>query len=114
MTVKYFNTYYKHRSTQLMTDKLFLHGLHRTILSRLNSKKPSKTFLYRFSVDSDTYNHYRIVFCDKNVRGTAHADDLSYIFKNVFNDPPAKDTFEHRAMMNMVRGKLWIYFFHIE
>nr|CAA88030.1 estalpha2 esterase [Culex quinquefasciatus] len=86
----------------LMTDKLFLHGLHRTILSRLNSKKPSKTFLYRFSVDSDTYNHYRIVFCDKNVRGTAHADDLSYIFKNVFNDPPAKDTFEHRAMMNMV------------
>lgn len=114
MIITRFNICYKRSSTQLMTDKLFLHGLHRTILSRLNSKKPSKTFLYRFSVDSDTYNHYRIVFCDKNVRGTAHADDLSYIFKNVFNDPPAKDTFEHRAMMNMVRRTSWFSFFYVE
>ncbi|XP_062544107.1 esterase B1-like [Armigeres subalbatus] len=86
----------------LMTDKLFWHGLHRTIYSRINSKKASKTYVYHFTVDSATYNHYRIYFCDKNVRGTAHADDLSYIFKNLFSKVPPKDTFEYRVMMNMV------------
>lgn len=85
-----------------MTDKLFWHGLHRTIYSRINSKKASKTYVYHFTVDSATYNHYRIYFCDKNVRGTAHADDLSYIFKNLFSKVPPKDTFEYRVMMNMV------------
>ncbi|XP_052872785.1 esterase B1-like [Anopheles cruzii] len=86
----------------LMTDKLFWHGLHRTIYSRIESKKPSKTFVYRFAVDSDTYNHYRIYFCDRNARGTAHADDLSYIFKNAFSDIPAQDSFEYKTMMRMV------------
>ncbi|XP_055628008.1 esterase B1-like [Toxorhynchites rutilus septentrionalis] len=86
----------------LMSDKLIWHGLHRTIYSRINSGKSGHTYVYHFSVDSETYNHYRIYFCDKNVRGTAHADDLSYVFKNSFSDAPAQDTFEHRAMMNMV------------
>ncbi|XP_058838420.1 esterase B1-like [Topomyia yanbarensis] len=86
----------------LMTDKLFWHGVHRTICSRMNLQKNANTYVYRFSVDSDTYNHYRINFCDKNVRGTAHADDLSYIFKNAFGDAPPKDSFEYRVMMNMV------------
>ncbi|XP_050092817.1 esterase B1-like [Anopheles aquasalis] len=87
---------------QLMTDKLFWHGLHRTIYGRIASSKPAKTFVYRFAVDSDTYNHYRIYFCDRNVPGTAHADDLSYIFKNAFSPVPANDTFEYRTMMTMV------------
>lgn len=86
----------------LMTDKLFWHGLHRTIYGRINSKKLAKTYVYRFSVDSDTYNHYRIYFCDKNVRGTAHADDLSYIFKNVFSDVPPPNSFEYRVMTEMI------------
>ncbi|XP_055537412.1 esterase B1-like [Wyeomyia smithii] len=86
----------------LMTDKLFWHGLHRTIYSRINSKRAAKTYVYRFSVDSDTHNHYRIIFCDKDVRGTAHADDLSYIFKNAFGDVPPNDSFEYRTMLNMV------------
>ncbi|ETN61217.1 esterase B1 [Anopheles darlingi] len=86
----------------LMTDKLFWHGLHRTICGRIASGKPAKTYVYRFAVDSDTYNHYRIYFCDRNVRGTAHADDLSYIFKNAFSPVPANDTFEYRTMMTMV------------
>lgn len=86
----------------LMTDKLFWHGLHRTIYGRINSKTTAKTYVYRFSVDSETYNHYRIYFCDKNVRGTAHADDLSYIFKNLFSDVPPKDSFEYRVMTEMI------------
>ncbi|XP_053675826.1 esterase B1-like [Anopheles nili] len=86
----------------LMTDKLFWHGLHRTICSRISAKKEAKTFAYRFAVDSETYNHYRIYFCDRNVRGTAHADDLSYLFKNVFSPVPAPDSFEHRTMRTMV------------
>ncbi|XP_035789875.1 esterase B1-like [Anopheles albimanus] len=86
----------------LMTDKLFWHGLHRTIYGRIASSKPAKTYVYRFAVDSDTYNHYRIYFCDRNVRGTAHADDLSYIFKNAFSPVPVNDTFEYRTMMTMV------------
>lgn len=87
-----------------MTDKLFWHGLHRTIYGRIASSKPAKTYVYRFAVDSDTYNHYRIYFCDRNVRGTAHADDLSYIFKNAFSPVPVNDTFEYRTMMTMVTG----------
>ncbi|KFB50589.1 AGAP006227-PA-like protein [Anopheles sinensis] len=86
----------------LMTDKLFWHGLHRTIYSRVGQRKGAKTFVYRFAVDSETYNHYRIYFCDRNVRGTAHADDLSYLFKNVFSPVPGKDTFEYRTMQTMV------------
>ncbi|XP_055604380.1 uncharacterized protein LOC129752629 [Uranotaenia lowii] len=86
----------------LMTDKLFWHGLHRTLCSRVNSKTEAKTYIYRFSVDSEKYNHYRIYFCDKNVRGTAHADDLSYVFKNAFDDVPPKDSFEYRVMLNMI------------
>uniref|UniRef100_A0A182SXE9 Carboxylic ester hydrolase n=1 Tax=Anopheles maculatus TaxID=74869 RepID=A0A182SXE9_9DIPT len=86
----------------LMTDKLFWHGIHRTIYSRINSRKGAKTFVYRFSVDSETYNHYRIYLCDRNVRGTAHADDLSYLFKNLFSPVPNVDTFEYRTMQTMV------------
>uniref|UniRef100_A0A182QUV2 Carboxylic ester hydrolase n=1 Tax=Anopheles farauti TaxID=69004 RepID=A0A182QUV2_9DIPT len=86
----------------LMTDKLFWHGLHRTIYARINSKRTSKTFVYRFSVDSETYNHYRIYFCDRDVRGTAHADDLSYLFKNVFSPVPGANTFEYKTMQSMV------------
>lgn len=92
-----------------MTDKLFWHGLHRTIYGRINSKTTAKTYVYRFSVDSETYNHYRIYFCDKNVRGTAHADDLSYIFKNLFSDVPPKESFEYRVMTEMV-GSSWSLF----
>uniref|UniRef100_A0AAG5D5S3 Carboxylic ester hydrolase n=1 Tax=Anopheles atroparvus TaxID=41427 RepID=A0AAG5D5S3_ANOAO len=86
----------------LMTDKLFWHGLHRTIYSRVSQRKPSKTFVYRFAVDSETYNHYRIYFCDRKVRGTAHADDLSYLFKNGFGPVPGQDTFEYRTMQTMI------------
>ncbi|XP_053667301.1 esterase B1-like [Anopheles marshallii] len=86
----------------LMTDKLFWHGIHRTIYSRTRSPKVANTFVYRFAVDSETYNHYRIYFCDRNVRGTAHADDLSYLFKNLFSPVPETDTMEYRTMQSMV------------
>ncbi|XP_052898916.1 esterase B1-like [Anopheles moucheti] len=86
----------------LMTDKLFWHGIHRTIYSRTRLPKVAKTFVYRFAVDSETYNHYRLYFCDRNVRGTAHADDLSYLFKNVFSPVPEADTMEYKTMQRMV------------
>uniref|UniRef100_A0A182M0X3 Carboxylic ester hydrolase n=1 Tax=Anopheles culicifacies TaxID=139723 RepID=A0A182M0X3_9DIPT len=86
----------------LMTDKLFWHGIHRTIQSRNSSQKGAKTFVYRFAVDSETYNHYRIYFCDRNVRGTAHADDLSYLFKNLFSPVPDVDSFEYKTMQRLV------------
>uniref|UniRef100_A0A182TDG7 Carboxylic ester hydrolase n=1 Tax=Anopheles melas TaxID=34690 RepID=A0A182TDG7_9DIPT len=86
----------------LMTDKLFWHGLHRTVCSRISSQTPAKTFVYRFAVDSETYNHYRIYFCDRNARGTAHADDLSYLFKNVLSPVPDVGTMEHRTMQTLV------------
>lgn len=67
-----------------MTDKLFLHGIYRTILSRQKLDGHGKTYFYRFNTDSPTQNHYKIRNCGPNVRGVCHADDLSYVFKNNF------------------------------
>lgn len=90
-----------------MTDKLFWHGLHRTILSRQNRLLGTGlTYLYRFSVDSPTQNHYKNLMCGKQMRGCCHADDLSYIFKNLLGKVPAADTMEYRVIQDMVMNKI--------
>lgn len=54
---------------QIMTDKLFWHGLHRTILSRLQNAKDAATYVYRFNFDSPTFNHFKLLFCGKGIPG---------------------------------------------
>lgn len=66
---------------QLFSYKYFWHGIHRTLLSRLHYTN-SPTYLYRFDFDSKHFNFMRIITCGRNMRGTCHADDLSYLFYN--------------------------------
>ncbi|EJY57869.1 AAEL017071-PA, partial [Aedes aegypti] len=86
----------------MMTDCAFWHGLHRTILARTNSGSSARTFVYRFCVDSEHFNHYRIMMIDPTYRGTAHADEMSYLFSNFTQSVPAEDSFEYRALQTMV------------
>lgn len=71
-----------HKYLVFITDKWFLHGLHRTCLGRLEYGS-APTYLYRFNYDSETFNHFKNHVCaNSHIRGAAHADDLSYLFKN--------------------------------
>uniref|UniRef100_A0A182JKE7 Carboxylic ester hydrolase n=1 Tax=Anopheles atroparvus TaxID=41427 RepID=A0A182JKE7_ANOAO len=87
----------------MATDRIFWHALHRTVLSRANYTGEAKTFVYRFCVDSAFFNHYRIHMIGPEFRGTSHADELSYIFSNIFAQPLDKDTFEYAAIQHMVK-----------
>ncbi|XP_055628009.1 esterase B1-like [Toxorhynchites rutilus septentrionalis] len=86
----------------MMSDKIFWHGMNRTILARANEKSSARTYVYRFAVDSDFFNHYRIKFIDPKLRGTSHCDELSYLFSNFTEEVPGEDTFEYRAMQTLV------------
>lgn len=59
--------------------------------------------MYRFAIDSPTQNHYKIRRIGKDVKGTCHADEVSYIFKNVVGDVPAKASMEFNAIERFVR-----------
>lgn len=52
-----------------MGDKLFWHGIHRTILSRQSFPDAGPTYLMRFNFDSDVMNIARHLFAGKNVKG---------------------------------------------
>lgn len=85
-----------------MTDKLYLHRIYRT-LSLRNECGSGKTYFYRLSVDSPTNNHYKLFNCGTNVKGCSHADDVSYIFKNMNSKVPQKNSMEFRTIQTLVR-----------
>jgi carboxylesterase type B len=88
---------------QIKTDQVFWHGLQRTIQGRQNSGGSGKTFVYRFGVDSATQNHFRIRRLGPDVRGVCHADDISYLFKNIFGGVPAEGSVELKTIQRFVR-----------
>lgn len=88
---------------KIKTDQLFWHGLQRIVQGRQNSGGSGKTFLYRFAVDSPTQNHYRIRRCGPTVRGVCHADEISYLFKNMFGGVPERDSIEFISIQRFVR-----------
>lgn len=59
--------------------------------------------MYRFAVDSPTQNFFRIRRLGPGVRGTCHADEVGYIFKNSFAEVPEVDTMEFRSIKRFVR-----------
>lgn len=86
-----------------VTDKWFLHGLHRTCLGRLEYGS-APTYLYRFNYDSETFNHFKNYVCaNSHIRGAAHADDLSYLFKNDFVQSIDIASPEYQTILRMVR-----------
>lgn len=92
-----------------MTDYLFWHGVHRTILSRSTSLERGPTYIYRFNYDSVDFNHYRLIICGKGVRGVCHADDLSYLFSNdLEHKAPSASSNDFKVLQTMV--ELWTNF----
>jgi len=85
-----------------MGERGFWHGIYRTILSRLNAPDPGKTFLYRFSFDSKTFNYHRIFTCGPDIRGTTHADELFYLFYKDFIKDLDKSSLEFKTIERMV------------
>ncbi|KAJ6633852.1 Esterase B1 [Pseudolycoriella hygida] len=86
---------------KLMTDKLYLHRIYRTLTLR-NECGNGKTYFYRLSVDSPTNNCYKLFHCGTNVKGCSHADDVSYIFKNMSGKVPPRDSMEFRTIQTLV------------
>lgn len=85
----------------MFSYKFFWHGIHRTLLSRAhNSSLP--TYLYRFDFDSEHFNFMRILSCGRNVRGTCHADDLSYMFYNGVAKKLNQRTAEFKTIRRLV------------
>lgn len=111
-------------SSQLLGDKLFVHPTHRAILARVNSNSAA-TYLYRFNFDSYAFSLTKKIFAGKNAEGklfhtqiaanrrqqinlnclqfagACHADDCSYIFKNLFSHVPARNTTEWKTIERM-------------
>lgn len=84
----------------------------RNIQSRQNSARRGKTFLYRFAVDSPTHNHYRIARLGPEVRGVCHADEVSYLFKNVYTNLPPQNSMEFTAIRRFVSGIIPVMCYH--
>uniref|UniRef100_A0A454A0Q8 carboxylesterase n=1 Tax=Stomoxys calcitrans TaxID=35570 RepID=A0A454A0Q8_STOCA len=85
------------------TIKLFWHGIHRSVLSRL-AYANAPTYLYRFAFDSPTFNHHRRRFCEQDVEsGVAHADDISYLWYAYYSWKLNKNSKEYQIITNMIR-----------
>lgn len=86
---------------QLFSYKYFWHGIHRTLLAR-RQYATAPTYLYRFDFDSKHFNFMRIITCGRKVRGTCHADDLSYLFYNAGAKKLKCRTAEYTTIRRMV------------
>nr|AID61336.1 esterase [Calliphora stygia] len=87
--------------SDLISYKFFWHGIHRTLLSR-RQYATAPTYLYRFDFDSKHFNLMRIITCGRKVRGTCHADDLSYLFYNAGAKKLKYRTAEYTTIRRMV------------
>lgn len=82
--------------------------MQRLVQSRQNSGREGKTFLYRFAVDSPTQNHYRISHLGPEVRGVCHADEISFLFKNIYVDVPERDSLEFKSICRFVSAVFFV------
>lgn len=55
--------------TQLISDKMFFHAVHRTILSRLNSENSGPIYLLRCAFDSAWMALAKNMFADRGIKG---------------------------------------------
>ncbi|XP_037916880.1 esterase B1-like isoform X1 [Hermetia illucens] len=91
----------------LLSYKVFWHGIHRTVLSRLKYAS-APTYLYRFDFDSENFNHFRNLVCGKGVRGVCHADELTYMFNSMFGHHKDPGTKEYSTIQRMIG--MWTQF----
>lgn len=91
----------------MKADQQIHHGQQRIVQSRQRSQGNGKTFLYRFAVDSTTQNHYRITRLGPAIRGVSHGDEISYLFKSIYVDVPARDSMEFQAIKKFVSNQIY-------
>ncbi|KAH8343945.1 hypothetical protein KR084_002205 [Drosophila pseudotakahashii] len=86
----------------LFSYKLFWHGIHRVVLSRLSHAR-APTYLYRFDFDSPKLNLMRNQLCGDDIkRGVCHADDLGYVFHKQAQKKQSLDSAEYRTIQRMM------------
>ncbi|XP_032583800.1 uncharacterized protein LOC6572615 [Drosophila mojavensis] len=88
--------------------RIFWHGFHRTLQARL-AYATAPTYFYRFDFDSPDFNFYRKKFCGDDIKqGVAHADELSYLFRNAESWKLDKASAEYRTIQRMI--DIWTSF----
>lgn len=92
----------------VMSDKLFLHGVHRAMQSRLAHDGAAPTWNLRFDVDSKQLNLCKMLFADRDTHGACHADDCHYLFKTCIHPALAEGSAEMLAIDRFVT--LWTEF----
>ncbi|KAH8420852.1 hypothetical protein KR222_006857 [Zaprionus bogoriensis] len=86
----------------MFSYKLFWHGIHRVVLSRL-AYAQAPTYMYRFDFDSSTSNLMRIRLCGNDIRkGVCHADELGYMFPRIIIGKPPLGKAENCTIDRMV------------
>uniref|UniRef100_T1PIM0 carboxylesterase n=1 Tax=Musca domestica TaxID=7370 RepID=T1PIM0_MUSDO len=93
------------RYCEYATYKIFWHPIFRFIKARTAA---APTYLYRFDFDSPDFNHQRIKYCGKQMRGVAHVDDHSYLFYGNFSWKLSPETDEYKTIERMV--DIWYSF----
>ncbi|XP_054747003.1 uncharacterized protein LOC129252884 [Anastrepha obliqua] len=87
---------------EILSYKLFWHDIHRTIMARL-SFALAPTFLYRFDFDSPDFNLNRAKICGTDqVRGVAHADELSYLFYSRQSHKLLSNSAEYKTIRRLI------------
>lgn len=94
---------------QMMGDKEFWHGVHRTLVQRNSLKDAGPTYLYRFDIDLKRGNFSKMLFAGKNLKGldgACHGDDCFYLFKTAISSKLKENSKEFTAMDRMVISSL--------
>nr|AID61332.1 esterase [Calliphora stygia] len=83
------------------SHKVFWHPILRSLKARILAGK-APTYLYRFDFDSPDFNHQRIKYCGKQMRGVAHVDDHSYLFYGNFSWKLSPETAEYKTIQRLI------------
>lgn len=92
--------------SQMMGDREFWHGMHRTLVTRSNSKDSGPTYLYRFDANSQRGNLAKRILTGENFNafdGACHYDDCFYLFKTALNGKWDPTSVEFTTMDRMVK-----------
>lgn len=86
----------------MMADKLFFHGIHRSLKHRISRPNSGDNYFLRFDFDSEVMNFMRFIFAGRDVKGTAHADDCNFLFKNAISPHLSKHSDEFQLIDRFV------------
>lgn len=87
---------------------MYWHATYRTLLARLAYAR-ALTYLYRFDYDSPEFSLKRIQFCGDDVQtGVPHAEELTYLFRNLRSWKLEKCSNEYRTIKRLI--DIWTTF----